>query len=215
MGEKEDNKVEFKVGDRVEILGGTKQKDWCSDGTMKKYIGMKGSIERNDYYEDKFKVRLDLDNDYWFFNKEDLKLASNTQPQQFKITISDSITTLETNGKKVEIKRYYTDKHDVEFAMQEVVNKYFDEVRKEERDAELPKVGDKVRVIDNGKIYDTYSDWLIENNVSIESAIKWKRGKYPENGEEYTIKMIVGTHVLIEDDYNAYIISVEGLEVVR
>lgn len=100
--------------------------------------------------------------------------------------------------------------------MQEVVNKYFDEVRKEERDAKLPKVGDKVKVVNNGLTYDLFNkEWLIENNVSIESAIKWKRGKRPENGEEYTIKMIVGTHVLIEDDYNAYIISVEGLEVVK
>jgi hypothetical protein len=215
MGEKEDIKMEFKVGDRVEILGGTNQRGWVPDGTMKKYIGTKGSIERNYYYEDKFKVRLDIDKDYWLFNTEDLKLASNTQPQQFKITISDSVTTLETNGKKVEIKRYYTDKHDVEFAMQEVVNKYFDEVRKEEMEAKLPKVGDKVKVVNNGLTYNLFKEWLIENKVSIESAIKWKRGKHPENGEEYTIKMIVGTHVLIEDDYNSYIISVEGLEVVK
>lgn len=182
---------------------------------MKKYIGTKGIIEDDYYAEHKLKVRMDLDNDYWFFNKEDLKLVSEVPTQQFTITVSDSITTLETNGKRVEIKRYYTDKHDVEFAMQEVVNKYFDEVRKEEMEVKLPKVGDKVKVIDNGKTYDTFKTWLIENNVSIESAIKWKRGECPKNGEKYTIKMIVGTHVLIEDDCNAYIIGVEGLEVVK
>lgn len=219
IGEKEDIKMEFKVGDRVEILGGTKQKNWCSDGKMKKYIGTKGTImvikSGIKSGKPKFKIKMDIDKDYWFFNTEDLKLASNNQSQQFKITISDSITTLETNDKKVEIKRYYTDKHDVEFAMQEVVNKYFDEVRKEEMEAKLPKVGDKVKVVNNGRTYNTFKTWLIENNVSIESAIKWERGKHPENGEEYTIKMIVGTHVLIEDDYNSYIIGVEGLEVVK
>lgn len=81
---KEDNKVEFKVGDRVEILGGTKQKNWCSDGTMKKYIGTKGTIIGIESGEPKFKVKMDIDKGYLFFNTEDLKLASNNQSQQFK-----------------------------------------------------------------------------------------------------------------------------------
>ena len=101
MGEKE-YIMEFKVGDRVEILGGTSQKCWTLGGTMKKYIGTKGTIVGIYNTELKYKVKMDLDNDYWFFNKKDLKLSSNTQPQQFTITVSDSITTLETNGKKVE-----------------------------------------------------------------------------------------------------------------
>jgi len=41
MGEKEDVKMEFKVGDRVEILSGTEQKCWNINGGMKKYIGTK------------------------------------------------------------------------------------------------------------------------------------------------------------------------------
>lgn len=212
MRQKEEDKMEFKVGDKVEILGGTKQKGWCSDGSMKKYIGTKGIIVND---KPKYEIKCDLDNDFWFFNKEDLKLVSNVQPQQFTITVSDSITTLETNGKKVEIKRYHTDKHDVEFAMQEVVNKYFEGVRKEERDAKLPKVGDRVRVVDNDRTYNFFKEWLIQNNASIESVIKWKSGEYPKNNDKYTIKMIVGTHVLIEDENNAYIIGVEGLEVVK
>lgn len=221
MREKEDVKMEFKVGDRVEILGGTKQKDWDSDDTMKKYIGTKGSIERKHYYKDKFKVRLDLDNDYWFFNKEDLKLASNNQSQQFTITISDSVTTLETNDKIVEIKRYHTDKHDVEIAMQEVIDRYFMEVRKEEKDAGLPKVGDKVKVVDDGKTHDTYDEWLIKNNVNLKSAIKWRKGLSPKNGGEYTIKEIHKHEyydvdlALIEDGENAYIINIKGLEVIK
>lgn len=216
MGENKENEMEFKVGDRVKILGGTKQKDWCSGGSMEKYIGTKGIIV--DIWNDepkKYNVKCDLDSDYWLFNKEDLKLVSNIQPQQFTITVSDSITTLETNGKKVEIKRYHTDKHDVEFAMQEVVNKYFEGVRKEERDAKLPKVGDKVRVVDSGLTYPMFSEWLIQNNVSVKSAIKWKMDEVPSKRSEYTIKMIVDGKALIEDDDNAYIICVEGLEVVK
>ena len=182
---------------------------------MKKYIGTKGTIGGIERGEPKFKVKMDIDKDYWFFNTEDLKLTSNTQPQQFTITISDSITTLETNGKKVEIKRYYTDKHDVEFAMQEVVNKYFDEVRKEEIEAKLPKVGDKVKVVNDGLTYPMFSEWLVQNNASVKSAIKWKMDAMPDKRKEYTIKMIVGSKALIEDVDSAYIISVEGLEVVK
>lgn len=215
MGEKEDNKVEFEVGDKVEILGGTSQKYWALGGRMKKYIRTKGIIIGIGSDDPKFKVRMDLDNDYWLFNKEDLKLIPEVQSQQFTITISDSITTLETNGKKVEIKRYYTDKHDVEFAMQEVVNKYFDEVRKEEMEAKLPKVGDKVKVVNDGLTYPMFSEWLIQNNASVKSAIKWNMSGMPLKRKEYIVEMIVGGKVLIEDEVGAYIISVEGLEVVK
>lgn len=139
MEEKEDIKMELKVGDRVEILGGTKQKGWNSN--MKKYIGTKGTIVNIFNGEPKFKVKMDLDKDYWFFNKVDLKLASNTQPQQFTITVSDSSTTLTSGDKTVEIKRYYTDKHDVKIAIDSVVKKYFDEVEMEEKKKNRPTKG--------------------------------------------------------------------------
>ena len=215
MGEKEENKVEFKVGDVVEILGGTSQKYWNSDGRMKAYIGTKGKVVGVWDTEPKFKVRMDLDNEYWFFNSEDLKLVSEVPTQTFTITVSDSITTLKTNGKKVEINRYHTDKHDVEIAMQEVIDKYFMEIKKEAEKSNTPKVGDKVKVVNNVLTYDLFSEWLIQNNASVQSAIKWKSGEVPNRRDTYTVEMIVGETALIENVDSAYIISVKGLKVVE
>ena len=120
------------------------------------------------------------------------------------------------------INRYYTDKHNDMVALEEVVKKYKSEMDEINKASKEPKVGDKVKVIDDGKVYSMYINWLITNNVSLESAIKWQCGKFPNNEEKYIIKEIhphtefkKDVLALIEDEYNAYIINIEGLEVVK
>ena len=161
----EKEKVEmnkFKVGDVVEILDGTEQYNWELSGLMEKYIGTKGKIITSSEYRPRFEVKLELDGDKWWFNEEDMKNVTPST-QSFTITVSDTITTLKSADKTVEIKRYYTDKHDVKVAIDEVVKKYFDEVERINRPTkgkkligiEIPK-GTKFRVInvephDDGK----------------------------------------------------------------
>ena len=146
----------------------------------------------------------------------------NSSESTFTITTSDTTTTLTDGTHTTSINRYYTDKHDDMVALEEVVKKYKSEIEETERKSKEPKVGDKVKVVDDGKVYSMYINWLITNNVSLESAIKWQCGKFPNNEEKYIIKEIhphtelkKNVLALIEDEYNAYIINIEGLEVVK
>ena len=143
-------------------------------------------------------------------------------PITFTITTSDTTTTLTDGTHTTTINRYYTDKHDDMVALEEVVKKYKSEIDEINKANKEPKVGDKVKVVDDGKVYSMYINWLITNNVSLESAIKWQCGKFPNNEEKYIIKEIhphtefkKDVLALIEDEYNAYIINIEGLEVVK
>ena len=143
-------------------------------------------------------------------------------PITFTITTSDTTTTLTDGTHTTSINRYYTDKHDDMVALEEVVKKYKSEMEDINKANKEPKVGDKVKVVDDGKVYSMYINWLITNNVSLESAIKWQCGKFPNNEEKYIIKEIYphtefkkNVLALIEDEYNAYIINIEGLEVVK
>ena len=146
----------------------------------------------------------------------------NDSESTFTITTSDTITTLSDGTHVTTINRYYTDKHNDMVALEEVVKKYKSEIEKMESKSKEPKVGDKVKVIDDGRVYSMYINWLITNNVSLESAIKWQCGKFPNNEEKYIIKEIhphaelkKNVLALIEDEYSAYIIDIKGLEVIK
>ena len=105
--------------------------------------------------------------------------------------------------------------------MEEVVKKYKSEMEEIERSEKMPKVGDNVKVVDSGRTFSTYNTWLIKNKIDIKYAIKWTTSKSPKNNSIYKI-VAVHKHLdsramlaLIEDDYNCYIINIEGLEVVK
>ena len=175
--------------------------------------------------DEKIEVRI-IDNSYkgdvlFVVEPEYFDLTNPLNSKSLTITTSDSTTTLSDGTHTTSINRYYTDKHDVKVAVNEVVKKYFDEVEMEEKKSKMPKVGDKVMVVDNGRTHSTYDEWLIKNNVNLKSAIKWKNGLSPENGGEYVIKEIHKHEyydadlALIEDAENAYIINIEGLEVIK
>ena len=63
--------MEFKVGDKVRILDGTKQEGWAFSGSMKETIGMVGKIICIDIYDPKYRVMFE---EYWWdYNEEDLE----------------------------------------------------------------------------------------------------------------------------------------------
>lgn len=148
-------------------------------------------------------------------------LVSDLSSKILTITASDTITTLTDGTHTTTINCYYTDKHDERVAVEYVVKKYYDELNEIDRVNKMPKVGDKVKVINNGRTYSNYDTWLIKNNINIKYAVKWISGKSPTN--EYVYKIVaIYKHLdskdilaLIEDEYNCYIINVEGLEVVK
>ena len=140
----------------------------------------------------------------------------------FTITTSDTTTTLTDGTHTTTINRYYTDKHDDMVALEEVVKKYKSEMDEIERVDKMPKVGDRVRVIDNDRIYSTYYKWFFENKITDECAMNWRYDRYPNNSSRAFRVVAIGKHdrddviiALIADDVYTYLINIEGLEVVK
>jgi hypothetical protein len=147
----------------------------------------------------------------------------DNQSKTITITISDTITTLTDGTHTTTVNRYHTDKHNERNAVSSVIDKYYDELNQIEIEKNIPKVGDMVRVVDKGEVYSTNYMWLeLEtNNVPLKTAIKWKYDYKDIEDKEYKV-MCIHKHnsfnsvlALIEDEYNAFILGIEGLEVVR
>lgn len=206
-------KREFKVGDRVKIIKkGSHGFDIGDILTIKQiyYEGTKHEHYKAENIKEKF----------WYVNKDEIELISKA----LTITISDKITTLTDGTHTTSINRYYTDKHDEELAVNLVVKKYYDELRKIEEENKLPKVGDMARVIDSGKLYPRFDEWLINNNVPLKSAIKWvDNHRFGDKIDK--MYEVIAIHsrdkyddtklVLIEGDDCAFIIGIDGLEKVE
>lgn len=212
----EEKKVnKFKVGDKVRIIGNK------SSG-HKFNIGEVAKIDKiYDEGTDSEHCMASNESKSYYVSYVDIELFNKSSTKSITITTSDSTTTLTDGIITVSVNRYHIDKHDEEVAVREVTDKYYEELAKIERVSKLPKVGDKVKVINNGRTHSIYDKWLIKNNVNLKSAIKWKIGLSPENGGEYVIKEIHKHEyydadlALIEDAKNAYIINIKGLEVIK
>ena len=202
----------FKAGDMVRII---------KNGT---HCFEKGDIvelyeinERKDMLRGKQKGNSRDFGNWIEFNEMELIKEST-----FTITTSDTITTLTDGTHITSINRYYTDKHDDMVALEEVVKKYKSEIEDVDRVNKIPKVGDKVRVIDSDTTYPTYYKWFFENKINDECAMKWQYDRCP-NEREGTFRVVsLGKHniyddmiALITDDNHTYLINVDGLEVVK
>lgn len=228
---KEEKKVnKFKVGDKVRILDGSKIKDyrggWCMSGSIGE-IGIIKKVmlpnERSSEFAYKINDLKNNESDYtgYTFDERGLELVSQSPIKTLTITTSDTITTLTDGSHTTTINRFYKDTNNEKVAVDYVVKKYYDELDEIERVSKLPKVGDKVRVVDNDRTFSYYDTWLIENNVELRYAVKWIKGATPINGNNYRI-VAIHKHLsnkdilaLIENADVCYIINVEGLEVVK
>lgn len=65
--------MEFKMGDKVRILGGTKQERWTSSGNMKETIGQVGEIY--DISCGPAPYLVEFKGESWWYNAEDLEIA--------------------------------------------------------------------------------------------------------------------------------------------
>lgn len=80
------------------------------------------------------------------------------------------------------------------------------------------KVGDKVKVVDIGKSYTTYKDFIKENAPQLLN--KWEYERALPVGGSYEVKAI-GKHIfgnelaIIEQNNKVYIVDFEGLELVK
>lgn len=219
--------MKFKVGDIVEIIGNSNRHDFKIGEKVRLYGEYKGGC--GSYYRnggmafrterlDGSKIQCDI------VRVSDMKLVSTDKV--LTITTSDDKTTLTDGTHTTTIKRYYDDRPNEQNAVAIVIDKYYQELKDIEKADKLPKVGDTVKMIDDGKTHANYDTWFVKNNLDIKYALKWKRGESPNNGERYKI-VAIHPHggmssydkksilALVEDERNCYIINIEGIEVVK
>lgn len=127
------------------------------------------------------------------------------------------------DGTTVEAKCHPDDNFDVGAGIKEAfkkLNEKREELRKQkaEEDKKI-KVGDWVEVVDEGKSYSTYPEWLY-NRVDFEYVRKYIYGYYPCNGTVGKV-IAIGPYGMAEDrtlvafqtkNHNVYIVGQEGLK---
>ena len=214
---KEEKKVnKFKVGDIVRIIGNKKSGHGFNVGEIVTITGICNKGRKDEHCR-----AIGKSGRQWYVDYVDIRLENKSSTKTITITTSDTITTLTDGSHTTTINRFYKDTNNEKVAVAYVVKKYYDELDEIERLSRMPKVGDNVKVVDSGRTFSTYNTWLIKNKIDIKYAIKWTTSKSPKNNSIYKI-VAIHKHLdsramlaLIEDDYNCYIINVEGLEVVK
>lgn len=220
---KEERRVnKFKVGDIVRILDGSKIKDYTGGFVcgMKQNIGKLATISKIETRGKRYCYLLVGHG--CLYDERGLELVSQSPNKTLTITTSDTITTLTDGSHTTTINRFYKDANNEKVAVDYVVKKYYDELKEIERVSRMPKVGDKVKVSKVDRLYPNYRDWLITNNVPIRTALKWEDNNRLFTQTEYEVVAIHphGTKnerllALIEGEYEAFVIGVEGLEVIK
>ena len=136
-----------------------------------------------------------------------------------KIVLVDNI-----EGTSVEAKCSPEDNFDIGEGIKEAfkkLNAKREEIRKEKEEGKRIKVGDWVQVIDNGRSYTTYHEWLYDK-VRFQHVKKYAYGDVPPNGLIGRV-IVIGNHELdkskkligLEADDCVYIINIEGVKKVR
>lgn len=215
--EDEEKKVnKFKVGDKVRIIGNKSSGHEFNIGEVAKIDKI------YDEGTDSEHCMASNESESYYVSYVDIELFNKSSTKSLTITTSDSTTTLTDGIITVSVNRYYTDKHNERNAVSIVIDKYYDELGKIERDKNTPKVGDKVKVSNFGKLYPNYKNWLIENNVPIRTALKWEDDNKRFTQKEYKVVAIHPQRegskrilALIEGKYESFIIGIEGLKVIK
>lgn len=215
----EEKKVnKFKVGDVV-VGNSNKRYGYTSKGVKCKVSKI---INDNEIKVNIIDGSFDRDVEFSVNSRYFDLVKPNSPTKTITITTSDSTTTLTDGILTVSVNRYYTDKNDEEVAVSEVTDKYYEELARIEREKNTPKVGDKVRVIDDERVYSRYDDWIVENKIDIKYALLWQENYSPKNESTGFIRAIY-PHLaskdiilaLVETEYHAYIINIEGLKVIK
>ena len=132
--QEKENNMKFKVGDVVKGNEKADERYSYSDSKTKRAEVIKVNTNSIVIKILEHELKSEIGEEYTVVS-DCFDLVGSTQ--SFTITVSDTITTLKSADKTVEIKRYYTDKHDVKVAIDNVVKKYFDEVEREYKEKEI------------------------------------------------------------------------------
>ena len=143
------------------------------------------------------------------FGNDQSKLVNNSE-STFTITITPSISTLTDGTITTTIKRYHTDEHNERSAMNELIRRYYMEKN-------MVNVGDTIRITEQTKTLSTNKELLLHHNIPLATALKWSMYKAPMCGEEFKVVNVLkdlesrDLYCLVENEYDAYIVEMEGI----
>lgn len=140
---------------------------------------------------------------------------------KYKLTIKGRKMKMEKldDGIKVRATCNKTD----DWNMVDGINICLERVKAKQDAAKEIKVGDKVKVIDNGESYSAYADWVVANVASREAAVRFCYGGYIGNGAIGTVLRIAPhgkldrtlAYIQIDDNIGekkCYLMDIAGLK---
>ncbi len=208
--------MKFKIGDKVVVK--RKGSNWNLNGEMDHWLGKVMTIRKYDNSDDTYKMYEDIsecDGFGWWWSEEDLELYECGPEESISIVMRDGkvIATDIISGTSVEVS------DDFESGAKEALESLFAK-RKE------IKVGDKVKIVDSGKIYSGYWKWVADNvedkgliaRYKYEGSPVWFDETYivraiaPHGG--YTSTKLAYIERVILEDYpsECILIEVNGIE---
>ena len=182
--------MRFEVGDKVIVA--RKGTTWNENGKMDKWLGKVMTIGYKD--EDSYQMEEDQnenDGDGWWWSDEDL------EPAEFAIQVTKlggkMVAKNLVSGEKAEVKCSDDLNRSAQLAIEKLSEK------------EL-HIGDKVKVVDEGAIYTTYTKWVAENVNDKEKIAMYAYNKDDiDTSKTYTVLAIAPHH-----DMSNMLVYIEG-----
>lgn len=206
--------MEYKVGDKVRII----DKQHGHEYKIGQIVTIDEVDERSYFGKERTNGRP------WYFTDDECEIYTPTTPNQSIHITTDGMKTYGVMKcgnkvvKRVEAKCHEDDEFSFETGAKIVMDRLFDDEneKKIENDSTI-NVGDKVKIIDGGKAYTTYTEWVMQNCP--EKAVYYRYNVYEANGIVGTV-IKIAPHMItdiplcyVETESNAcYLIGIEGLE---
>lgn len=170
--------MKFNIGDKVVVA--RKSEAFVAGGRMDKWIGKIMTIRECDSGSNSYQMYEDAsecEGYGWWWNEDDLDpyKGINIIMRDGKVIATDE------SGLSVEVS------DDFEYGAKEALELLF-EKRKE------IKVGDKVKIVDSGKIYSSYWQWVIENVEDKGLIARYKYEGSPNYFDETYIVRAIAPH---------------------
>lgn len=180
--------MKFNIGDKVVVA--RRGRNWNSDGEMDHWLGQVMTVK--DAYCDTYTMEEDQSEREggWMWDEDDLEPANaiNIAMYNNKIVATDVVT-----GDKAEVEC-----DDFRNGAKNAIDKLFEEKNK-------IKVGDTVMVIDSGRLYSTFYEWVADNVEDKKAIARYAYGKSDiDTSEKYKV-IAIAPHLFIKDRTLAYI----------
>lgn len=187
--------MKFNIGDKVVIA--RKGRIWNQNGEMDHWLGKVMTIRSYDNNDNMYKMYEDIyerDGLGWWWPEEDLELYESAPKENISIVMRDGKVTATdiSSGTSVEVSG------DFESGAKEALESLFAK-RKE------IKVGDKVKIVDSGKIYSGYWQWVADNVEDKGLIARYKYEGSPSYFDETYIIRVIASHGRNESKKLAYI----------